>query len=364
MGLRGNRGEWSEVYVLVYLLSTGKLYLADANLDRLSDDAFFSILAVYRKECARYIKYVLSNLDNEEKVVLISVDDVQMRQLTCHELVSEAKVLLNSISTSSSRNGAFSIPRAEDVLSLLECKTLRALSNDKTDISLKIKDCLSGYIQRCGFSIKSQLGNPPTLLNASKATNFQYQIKGMNDSLMDSINSIESRTKINDRMLAIHKSNAVLSFKCMKNATFSNNLLFIDSNMDRILSEMLITYYSTKSNKCRDVIERLERLNPLNFPSTGYYTFKFKKFLTSVALGMMPSTPWNGKEDANGGYIVVKQNGDVLAYHLYQRDFFEDFLLDSTKFDTPSSSRNQYMFVYKENDDYFIDLNLQIRFLN
>ena len=36
------------------------------------------------------------------------------------------------------------------------------------------------------------------------------------------------------------------------------------------------------------------------------YTYKFKKFLCSCALGMKPAKPWDGLDEANGGYIIVK----------------------------------------------------------
>ena len=35
MALTGNKGEWSELYALVKLLSSGKLYAADENTEKL-----------------------------------------------------------------------------------------------------------------------------------------------------------------------------------------------------------------------------------------------------------------------------------------------------------------------------------------
>ena len=40
MGLTGNKGEWSELYAFVKLLSTGKLYAADEELNILTDTYF------------------------------------------------------------------------------------------------------------------------------------------------------------------------------------------------------------------------------------------------------------------------------------------------------------------------------------
>ena len=67
-------------------------------------------------------------------------------------------------------------------------------------------------------------------------------------------------------------------------------------------------------------------------------------------------------DESNGGYIIVKENGEVLAYHLYNRDTFERYLLDNTKLDTASTSRHKFGKIYVEGDKKFINLNLQIRF--
>lgn len=69
-----------------------------------------------------------------------------------------------------------------------------------------------------------------------------------------------------------------------------------------------------------------------------------------------------GLDEANGGYIIVKADGEILAYHIYNRNFFEQYLLDNTILERASTSRHDYMSLYEENGEMFIKLNLQIRF--
>jgi type II restriction enzyme len=88
-----------------------------------------------------------------------------------------------------------------------------------------------------------------------------------------------------------------------------------------------------------------------------------KRFLSDIALGMMPSKVWTGKLDATGGYLIVKGNGDILCYHIYNRNEFEEYLLKNTKLDTASSGRHDFGYIYKENEQLYFKLNLQIRFL-
>ena len=77
---------------------------------------------------------------------------------------------------------------------------------------------------------------------------------------------------------------------------------------------------------------------------------------------MKPATVWNGLDEATGGYIVVTRTGDVLAYHIYNRNYFEEYLLKNTKYDTASTSRHAFGEVYTDNGQDFIQLNLQVRF--
>lgn len=106
----------------------------------------------------------------------------------------------------------------------------------------------------------------------------------------------------------------------------------------------------------------MEYDNFLDFSSGGYYEYKFKKFLCAIALGMQPSHRWDGKDAATGGYIIVSKEGNVLAYHIYNRDSFEEYLLKNTKFERASTTRHGYAAVYKDYEQLYINLNLQIRF--
>ena len=84
--------------------------------------------------------------------------------------------------------------------------------------------------------------------------------------------------------------------------------------------------------------------------------------MTDVALGMMPSKVWSGIYDATGGYLVVKENGEILCYHIYNRNQFEEYLFVNTKLETASSTRHEFGKIYQQNGEFFFKLNLQIRF--
>jgi len=77
----------------------------------------------------------------------------------------------------------------------------------------------------------------------------------------------------------------------------------------------------------------------------------------------MPSKVWSGVLDATGGYLIVKSDGEVLCYHIYNRNEFEDYLFYNTKLETASSTRHDFGTIYKQNNQLYFKLNLQIRFL-
>lgn len=77
----------------------------------------------------------------------------------------------------------------------------------------------------------------------------------------------------------------------------------------------------------------------------------------------MPSVVWDGQYDATGGYLIVKEDGDVLCYHIYNKNEFENYLFNNTKLETASSGRHDFGSIYQENGDMYIKLNLQIRFI-
>ena len=355
MRITGNRGEWSELYALIRLMYTGRLYAADENVKRL-DDVYFPILRILRNHATpEQIDYIIH--DNDVDVVLAGdkVSSINKEQLAKITRLIYAGILAGS-------DRAFEIQGAPEAMEEMHIDRISASSSDKTDITMQIHDVHTGYDPICGFSIKSELGSAPTLLNASGATNFIYEVRGITDNDMERINAIDTKTKILDRIADI-MAHGELKYIRAANDNFSSNLMLIDSYMDNIIADMLLYFYQNKAIDCKNLVDLVEEKNSLGYPRRGFYEYKFKKFLCSVALGMMPSKAWDGHDEANGGYVIVKEDGDVLAYHLYNRGAFETYLLNNTKLERGSTTRHGFATIYKDKGRYFINLNLQIRFI-
>ena len=50
-------------------------------------------------------------------------------------------------------------------------------------------------------------------------------------------------------------------------------------------------------------------------------------------------------------------------YATINRNEFENYLLNNTKFETGSTSRHGFGSIYKDNGKYYLKLNLQVRFI-
>lgn len=361
MPLSGNKGEWSEIYVFLRLLETGKLYAADADLNKING-TFYNILNILRTEDGRHIEFrvdrnmnCISVVDSDTCAVLTSLpfDDFKKSADELYKEIVAAK------------SPSFSVVATENFLNNIQVYSLKAKSTDKSDIRIKVHDINTGIDIVQGFSIKSRLGSPSTLINAGKTTNFIYEITGpMTDSIMNDFNTCSKLFK--SRFAVLAKSNCDISYYSMENDIFENNLLLLDGSLPEICAEMLKAFFSLGITTVKDAISYLNSINPLNYDFSKdhpFYSYKFKKFLTECALGMLPSKTWDGTADATGGYIIVREDGEVLCYHLFNRNEFESYLLNNTKFETGSTSRHNFGYIYKENEKYYLKLNLQVRFI-
>jgi type II restriction enzyme len=354
----GNKGEWSEIYTLFKLLGDTKLFSGDAELNKV-EELFYPIVKIIRTESGGNFEYQV-----EGNLILIS-GSKELLKIPVKKFQEQASILIQKIK--SSTGAAFSIPEIEAFMNSVHCQTLKAKSTSKTDIRIVIHDSRINQQAELGFSIKSQLGGDSTLLNAGKTTNFIYQIQGFNPtkSIIDKINNIDSKSKIKDRLEEIIKLKGKLKFVTLEQDVFKNNLVLIDSLLPNILSEVVYSFYTSKNSSIKDLIEDTSKRNPLKYDTQflhSFYEYKIKRFLTDVALGMTPSKVWTGIYDATGGYLIVKENGDILCYHIYNRNQFEDYLFANTKLETASSTRHDFGKIYEENGQIYFKLNLQIRF--
>lgn len=357
MAITGNKGEWSEIYTLFKLLGDGKVHAGDANMNKL--ELYYPILNIIREESKRY-EY---KPNTDKKIVVVDEDGREYARISMNKFVEESSKLLSEIKTAKQR--AFEIPETEAFMGEIGCSKLKAPSTDKADIHIVIHDLRTNMTPLLGFSIKSQLGSASTLLNAGATTNITYKVVGshLSDNDIDMINTIDSHL---DRLKALYDSGCLLAYKDIDHSVFRNNLQFLDICMPQFIAECLLVD-SVKSNSSIDYcVTEVANENPFNYGGKNvieFYAHKMKVLLLSAALGMVPGKEWTGKFDANGGYLVVRKDGEIVCYHFYNQNDVEDYLYNNTRFERASRSRYGFGKLYRDLDgEAYIKLNLQIRF--
>lgn len=355
MALKGNKGEWSELYAFLKLLADGRLYCGDGQLNRY-DDKFYPILEIFRDDSPKRNTYKVQAAKNN---ILIAGETISL-EIPQERFKYEASNLLERIKKMDSTSDFSYI---EPFMDMIDNHSVKAKSSDKADIRIVIHNLQTGSKPELGYSIKSKLGADSTLINANKdGTNFIYKVNGISADQVATFNSFD---KFKKKFNYLKSIGATVSYHKIANNVLHNNLTLLDLGIEKIIADSLVDYYSGNGKTLADITSHISLADPLNIAigtDQPMYAYKVKQFLLAFALGLTSSTPWYGNFHANGGYIVVKEDGDIICYHFFDRNDLEDYLFFNTRFETPSTSRHLFGDIYQDNNEFFLKLNLQVRF--
>ncbi len=353
-----NKGEWTELLVFVKLLAEQKLFLSDKDLNKKVDSFNIKKVTTRNLDLDFYIidKSTIQSIDFETK---------EKRQIDILELLSEKKLNLIKDSIINGKK-TFTIPEFDIIQKQLGFDVIKGgTSTQKSDIVLDIQNDEIDK-QNEGFGIKSYLGSKPTLLNASGNTNFIFRIDDFDDSKIDEINAIDTRTKLKDRIIFIEKFGGKFKYIGAEKETMQHNLKISDSLMPNIVSHLLLSFYKKRISKLTKIINEIHKdgtLNDeINYGEKDSLEIKVKRLLIDVLLGFFAGKKWDGNYLANGT-IVVKKSGDCVGFHIIDSKSLKDYLFENISLDTPSTTRHRFGKIYKEKDGkLYFKLNLQLRF--
>lgn len=354
-----NIGEWSEAYTFLKLLADGKLHAADSRLAELPD-VYYPILQILRQESDDILEYTI--VDGTVRITRRS-SYAPLLELPISTFSKKSKYLLQKMRERSHRT--FAIPETEAFLRKIFIDNPKSPSGDKRDITIVIPDQHANYHHELGFSVKSRIGGLPTLFNASNSSNFVYEIQNLNLNERE-VAKINEAGPIYRRVQEIESLGGKFAFRGIQGNTFENNMRVIDTALPEIFSLLLLAANRKRGFRAlKDVANLIEKENPLRYHTEEnhpFYTYKIRRFLVEVALGMTAGSVWTGTHDATGGYIVVREDGVPVCYHIINFNDFENYLLHNVSFETPSTSRYGFGRLEKANNDFIFKLNLQLRF--
>lgn len=345
-----NKGEWSELYTFLYLLENPDLVIVDENL-QIIDNRLFKILEIILADK----KYKI-----EPNHIIKLFNNGEIKNYGISDLSEQNRILLLKILSHKSAKGSFEISEIQPLINdFFDGQKPKGASNVKGDLTANILDNKRKQNFNISYNIKSSLGSPATLLNASNHTNFIYEILGIDDDVMKQCNNIQTLNKLLDRCSFLNSSNTTINFIKVESEILEYNLKLIDSNLDKFLGHMLYISYEKNTKDIQKLISIISK----NEDEIKFYKKKISDFANAVTFGMRAGERWNGTNEVNGGIILVTKTGEVYLLDLvYFKNIVDKYLLDNIKLDSPSSTRYKMFDIYKENERYFFKLNLQIRF--
>lgn len=372
-GKKLNKGEWAEFYVMLKLLGEGRLYTANKLLMK-NYQSYLDVLKVIRQECESQVLEYIIDRDRGEVVVKPQESDTVLATVPISDFRKYAKELFDGIKDLSGS----SVPAPDTVCDFAKViyvskpkapavKALKKQFGGKNDIFIEVRDGQTAIVSVMGFSIKSKFGQNPTLFNAGSSSQFLYKLSECDDDIMNEFNSISegdgrgwSKCK---EFLSDHGIS--LEFVAAANPIYDENMFLIRESMSKIMAwcvkDRLID--SPSDYEVKETVERMIRENPLRVPSPDItYEKAIKDFLMAGFTGMTAGRKWDGREQVSGGYIVVMDDGDVLCYHSNDRESFRDYLYRNTHFEYVSADKYNWSRISKAGSDYYLPLNVSIRF--
>ncbi len=341
--LKLNKGEWSEPYCLLKVMSDKKLFLCEPNLSsagisinvtggRLSDNVTYRI----NDDAVSF------SIKNNEKEYSFAY----LQEIAANVLVELKK----------SQPRTFPIAAIEQLFSEIGNPSIKSKSSNKSDCLLSVYDDLINSEEDLNFSIKSFLAGSPTLINASKATNFTFKVETDNQQLKE----LKAKALIRN----LNKNKSAITFTGMDSDVYFRNLMLIDTQMPLIISEVLKIYFGSKIKLISEIVKILEQTNPLNISDVSLYKNKISDFLFYSSTGMFPNKKWEGIQNIDGGCIIVKDDGELATFYIFRRSFlvkFREYLYSQCFLDTASTTKHGFGRLYRENDRTNLKLNLQVR---
>lgn len=340
-----NKGEWSEFYAFLKLLSSGTLRILD------SEDAVAKTVRVTKVRKAGKPFFV------QPPNIYVMVPPVGSAK-TKYRPIQGASELKNAVSQLLTHiqncSGSFAHPESERTANYLGVSVKSDHTQSKGDLSVAFVRPDSGTeTPEHEVSVKSWLGNDPTLFNASPmGTRLVFKVVNVSDAQLRLLSANKHQARSN--LKAVFAAGGHLEFLRFGNLAFEKNLAALRA-VDAI--KFLVEQHFRKTVTSRTSMKWLcEQARPQDaLPLRA----AIRDFLRAAALGMTASREWNLDMSASDNYLIVDKTGELLF--ILGRNKLEDYLFDLAYVDSPDAERHDYGSIYKNDGQWEVALNFQVR---
>lgn len=349
-----NIGEWSEFYAFLHLLS-----IKFVNNNR--------IVNITRKK----ITYKICG----DEVFFTTFEGITL-SIYIKEIVQYKNILLNFLLTKPKKT--FEVPLVSNWAWHILKTSVSPISNlEKIDLIIDLENNLT--LTSYPISVKSWLGANPTLVNSSKySTKIQYYLNNNQNFLLEN-NSLKNRKLVSQNTFdLLHNKNINTNLFTFTNLDLMENLsLYCGKKGLKIFSDLVLSYYLLNHTTLNSIYNNYNL-----FKGSLFNILKNKQFLNEN-FNLLPFSDVEIKsffidflKMSLNNLITRKIISENLLYCLnVYNDGSIDLLLDwedilkkyefIIKFDTPSTNRHDFGYIYKNTENqYIFSLNFQIRLVN
>jgi type II restriction enzyme len=169
MSISANRGEHSELLAFLRILHEGRVQVADKFGE--PREAWLKVSGIQRPSDPDRSYQIVG-----DQVIVMSSAGAELARASRASVGALADKLFLQIKES--EGASFVCPAGDEAFLLLRLEGAKAGSAAKADLLIEVASpVFDGEVLSLGFSVKSELGGLPTLLNAG-STQFEYRIEG------------------------------------------------------------------------------------------------------------------------------------------------------------------------------------------
>lgn len=368
MYLKGNKQEWSKIYGFFRLIDQSGVSEGNRSLEA-KNESFLTLRRIHR---------ILPNgtltfypMQSEWRIIKeITEEDTEtsVKQELClpaDRFTNCADLIYQKLKGSEE---VFECDEAETLLEEMGIYDFYTASEEGDDFQAVFYDARNEYEVFHKIRVRS-LMDSFYLVAANRASNFKYDITQVKFSNPETnkINGIgDNETGSIYRLEEIFRLGGKLKYTSTEGKFFLNALQLIDMQLPKLLSEMVRLFYTTDKLTIKELTEELNQINLFKvkdevISKSRIYEYKIRQFLYAAACGLKPTKTWRGNGNTHYQLFITKK-GELLGYNPVQKEEFEKFLFENTRLSLPNEDKNKFGVIEKENGQWLIKLNLEIRF--
>lgn len=376
-----NAGELSETYAVIYILGKGSLPVVNGHLATIAGQEIKFLEIQRLGDDDKTLTYRIEYGVNGAAVKAFGSETLEKRgEIDCAVFRQAAESLLELVESRASTKISVEEPEVVRALELLGTDRVSAKASDKSDFYATVRS--NGTQHTHGFSVKSQIAGSSSLINASKgSTYFEFEVLKDNRPATQEEIQLLLPSAQNGFASLIKLREAGFDLKFVEAASdLSYTLRVIDTCGPELIAALLQEELERRVNKERtaptlaELTKRIAQKAILNrhplFSLLGStqkeiqssLEYKVKGILLAFSAGATPGKRWNGRDTAEGGIIVVKEGGEVVSLQLSTRNAVGEYLINSCRFESPSTTRHQWGKPFFCNARCLIRMQLQVRF--